>query len=55
MLLIKHLMDPFIQNVQIEEVINSDYIEDILNDPYFYDDEYDDSSIGSFLDAANDF
>ena len=47
-------MDPFTQNIQIEEIMNDDY-EDLFNDPLFYDDEYDDASSGSFPDFSNDF
>ena len=48
-------MDPYIEDVQIEEMFNSDILEDLLNDPYFDNEGYDDASFGSFLDSPNDF
>ncbi len=49
-------MNPYIENVQIEEVLNSDYIEDFMEDPYF-DEEvfYDDASFDVGIDYSNDF
>lgn len=47
-------MDPFTQNIQIEEIMNDDY-EDLFNDPLFYDDVYDDASFGLSQDVSNDF
>lgn len=51
----KKSMDPYIEEVQIEEMFNGDIVEDLLNDPYFDNEEYDDASFGSFLDSPNDF
>lgn len=48
-------MNPYIEEMQIEEVVNADFFEDLLNDPYFDNEEYDDASFGSFLDSPNDF
>jgi hypothetical protein len=50
-------MNPYTEKMQIEEVVNSDFFEDLLSDPYFDEDEeylYDDSSLGS-MDLSNDF
>lgn len=51
----KNPMNPYIEEMQIEEVVNADFFEDLLNDPYFDNEEYDDASFGSFLDSPNDF
>jgi hypothetical protein len=48
-------MNPYIEEMQIEEVVNADFFEDLLNDPYFDEELYDDASFGSFLDSSNDF